>query len=356
MNLARRIFVADSYFDGDRFHADGPFTFLIRGGVVDAVLAGDCSGERAALPEDFRSADVAVERAAFLMPGLVEAHCHLFLDGGELDPAARAAYLDGSADAMMAVARRNLESHLGAGVTLVCDAGDRFGINHRIRAEAEVAEGVRPTVRSVGVALRKPRGYGAFLAREIESGEEIVAAIQELLAASDDLKLMLTDIIDFSSGAMRRGPQFTLDEARLVVRTVHAMGRRVLAHCSGTEGLRIAAEAGVDSIEHGYFMTPDVLAILADKGIAWVPTLSPVHVQWEQREACNWDAAALSNLTRILESHRESIARAADLGVAVLAGSDAGSQGVRHGEALVCEILLLLSRFHRAQRIALCRP
>ncbi len=69
------------------------------------------------------------------MPGLVEAHAHLFLDGSELDTATRNAYLSAEPAQMMATARENAAKSVRAGVTLVRDAGDKYGINHEIRRE-----------------------------------------------------------------------------------------------------------------------------------------------------------------------------------------------------------------------------
>ena len=75
-------------------------------------------------------------RCGFVMPGLVEAHCHLFLDGGELDFAARTRHLDAPFERMMEVARANVGRNLAAGVTLVRDAGD----DRRLDAERLIAE------------------------------------------------------------------------------------------------------------------------------------------------------------------------------------------------------------------------
>ena len=82
------------------------------------------------------------------MPGLVEGHSHLFLDGGQLDFTARTEYLNAPAEEMLAVAKANIAANLAAGVTLVVDAGDRYGVNHAIRLESK-----RVRVRSAGLAL-----------------------------------------------------------------------------------------------------------------------------------------------------------------------------------------------------------
>jgi imidazolonepropionase-like amidohydrolase len=133
-------------------------------------------------------------------------------------------------------------------------------------------------------------------------------------------------------------PQFTLDEARAVVETAHAAGRKVMTHCSGLKGLAVAAGAGVDSIEHGFFMDRATLALMRDKDLAWTPTFCPVHFQWARPDAAGWSAQTVGNLRRILDAHAEHLLLAHQMGVRLLLGTDAGSMGVKHGVAVFEEI------------------
>lgn len=318
--------VTATYFDGLRYHSDGPYTVVVEQGTITGIENGDVSGEigRRGIP---------ATREKFIMPGLVEAHSHLFLDGGQLDFTARNEYLNATGEEMMTVARANTAANLAAGVTLVVDAGDRFGVNHLSRMESG-----RVAVRSAGTALRRPGRYGGFMAREVATREEISSAIKDISRSADDLKVILTGIIDFKAGLVKGEPQFDEEELRAIVLQAHELGLRTFVHCSGVAGLAVAAAAGVDSIEHGFFMSRDILKIMADKGIAWVPTFSPVHFQWQRPELAGWDRQTVANLRRILDSHLEHVALAADLGVPLVAGSDAGSHGVRHGEALIDEL------------------
>ncbi len=311
---------AASWFDGERHH-DSPVMLVVdRGRIVELREAGPA----AAAPD---------ERYAFLMPGLVEAHCHLFLDGGELDFGARTHYLDAPLDTMLEVAHANVARTLAQGVTLARDAGDRYGVNHAMRAESRALE-----VRSAGVALRRPKRYGAFMAREVASLDDALAAVREFAASADDLKIIQTGIIDFESGTVKGGPQFALDELRRIVGLAHDLGLRTFAHCSGTEGIDVAVRAGVDSIEHGFFITEAILRRMAGQGTAWVPTFSPVDFQWRRPELAGWSPPTVAKLRAILDSHREHVALAAHLGVNLVAGSDAGSPGVEHGAGLIAEL------------------
>jgi imidazolonepropionase-like amidohydrolase len=318
--------VAASYFDGEKYFPDGPYTVIVENGNITEVAAGDFS-------EELEKRKIPVRRAPFLMPGLVEAHCHLFLDGGQLDFQVRSEYLNATSSEMQEVARANVAANLAAGVTLVVDAGDRYGINHDIRRESR-----RVAVRSAGLGLRSPGRYGSFMAREVASHAEIEAAVREIGKTADDLKVILTGIIDFEAGGVKGKPQFNTEELRLIVSLARRQGLRTLVHCSGIDGLETAVAAGVDSIEHGFFMTREVLQGMAEQGIAWVPTFSPVHFQWQHPEIAGWNEQTVANLRRILDSHLEHVGLAAELGVPLIAGSDAGSHGVRHGAALIDEL------------------
>ncbi len=321
--------VVDRYFDGSRHHTDGPFTLTVQDRRISEIRHGDalCAG-------------MQVQRARFLMPGLVEAHSHLFLDGGEHDPTRRTAYLKAPRDEMLAVGRRSVRQSLAAGVTLVRDAGDIHGINLLLRAEQRDAKAL-PTVLCAGRAIRNTRRYGSFMAQELTDQTRTEQLVSELAADADQIKILMTGIIDFEAGAVQGAPQFTQEQATQIVATARTHGLRTFAHCSGAAGIAIALAAGVDSIEHGFFVTREQLQIMADRAVCWVPTFSPVHFQWSRPEIAGWSAQAVGNLERILDDHWRQLDLAYRLGVPVLVGSDAGSMGVPHGRACVDELILM---------------
>lgn len=320
--------IVKACFDGDRYRGDGPTTIGLDGGRIADVLPGEfpCGDGESTI------------RAEFALPGLVDAHCHLFLDGGELDSQKRSRYLDAPFEEMVATAQANVGRSLARGVTLVRDAGDRFGVNHRVRGSSSSL-----TVRSCGTGLRRKNRYGSFIAREVDDAADIVAAVRQLAESSDDIKIVQTGIIDFETGRMKGGIQFDLEALSLIVKTAQEVGLKTFAHCSGVEGIETAVRARVDSIEHGFFMTSDLLRRMADQGTAWVPTFSPVEFQWRRPEIAGWAPGVTAGLRRILDSHAMQVTVAAELGVPLVAGSDAGSHGVSHGDGLVNELLQMLA-------------
>lgn len=337
------LLLTESWFDGRACRANGPYAMLIEAGRIEAIAAG---AEARALAE--AHPDARARRAAFVMPGLVEAHAHLFLDGDELDAQARARYLEAPRATMIEVARRNLTKALHHGITLIRDAGDRYGVNHALRDELRGdahagGASALPGLRSPGAGIRRPGRYGGFIAHEAADDEAIVAAVHRIAdSGADDLKIILSGIIDFASGMVKGEPQFDERSLALLVRTAHGRGLKTFAHCSGQPGLEVAVAAGVDSIEHGFFISREILVCMAEQGIAWVPTFSPVHFQWAQPQHAGWNEATVARLRQILDAHLEHVALAHRLGVELVAGSDAGSPGVSHGRALVEELRFFL--------------
>jgi imidazolonepropionase-like amidohydrolase len=322
----RRIIV-EAWFDGVALHAEGPYLIVVTDGVIASI----------ALAAATEKADL---RAAFAMPGLCDAHVHLFLDGAKLDPVERNAQLRSGLPAMLAVARSNIDNSLQAGVTVLRDAGDVFGVNHAMREEFGARAGDTMTLRSCGAGLRRTGRYGRLLAHEI-GASDMAAGVDAAAETADDVKVLLTDIVDFESGQMKRPPQFDLEEMQFIVERARRHKRRTFVHCSGVDGLAIAVAAGVDSIEHGYFMNREILKRMADSEIAWVPTFAPVRFQFERPEIAGWSRTAMANLERLLASHAEHLALGHELGVPIIAGSDAGSPGVPHGSGLIDELYFM---------------
>jgi imidazolonepropionase-like amidohydrolase len=330
MSASRLAVIADQFFDGERLHR-WRHTVRVVDGRIDSVEEGDL--EHALAREGW-----AIERGALLLPGLVDAHVHLFLDGATTNVAQRAEHLKRPAEELAAAARQHARDTADWGVTLVRDAGDRHGINHRIRAEALEPGSGLARVRSVGAGLKRAKRYGAFMGMDAGDAASLPALVEELARASDEIKLILTGIIDFELGGVTEAPQFSASEAALVVATARRCGRKVLAHCSGPQGLEIAVDAGVDSIEHGFFIDRTTLARMRDRDQAWTPTFCPVHFQWAHPGVARWPAATVRSLRRILDEHAEHLRIAHQLGVRLLVGTDAGSMGVHHGRAVFEEM------------------
>lgn len=288
------------------------------------------------------AADVTAPDAT-LLPGLSEAHAHLFLEGGELILDKRAEYLKQTSDGLLASAKLRLEKLVRLGVMAVRDAGDKDGVGLALSKLCQRADRpLMPYLDSPGAAIHHRGRYGSFMGGALEeyaSPAECVAA--RVAAGADRIKLIPTGIINFKQGAVTTEPQMTVEELRQLAAAANATGRQTFAHASGDAGIERVIESGIDSVEHGFFVRDDQLTRMRDRQIAWVPTFAPVQLQVDQAAHFGWDATIVGNLQRILDGHAASLAKAHALGVLIIAGSDAGSCGVAHGIGFLRELELM---------------
>jgi imidazolonepropionase-like amidohydrolase len=278
-----------------------------------------------------------------LLPGLVEAHAHLFLEGGELDLDKRAAYLKQTPEELLAAARDRLARLVRLGISGVRDAGDKDGVGLALSKLCKSADRpLMPYVESPGAGIHHKGRYGSFMGDALEnyaSPADCVRARVE--AGADRIKLIPTGIINFKKGLVTTEPQMTTDEILQLVAAAKSFGKQTFAHASGDVGIDRVIDGGVDSVEHGFFMRDDQLARMRDRRTAWVPTFAPVQEQVDHADMMGWDAEVVANLRGILERHGASLVKAHEMGVLIVAGSDAGSVGVAHALGLVYEMELM---------------
>ncbi len=278
-----------------------------------------------------------------LLPGLIEAHAHLFLEGGELNLDKRAAYLKQTSGELLLAAMSRLEKLVRIGVIAGRDAGDKDGVGLALsKLYASEQRPLMPYLDSPGAGIHHQGRYGSFMGEPIENFNSIEAVVEaRIRAGADRIKLIPTGIINFKKGQVTTEPQMTTDEVSEFVRCSRARGKQTFAHASGDVGIDRAIDGGVDSIEHGFFLRDDQLAKLRDRHIAWVPTFAPVQEQVDHADLMGWDGEVIGNLQRILDQHGRSLVKAQEMGVLIIAGSDAGSCGVAHGTGFLYELELM---------------
>jgi len=322
------------------------------GAIRDAHLVYDAHGIRyagadrppaTALRSGAVSPDVSLPDWT-VMPGLIDAHVHLFLEGQPMDAAVRKAGTAQSPEALVRQGAARLEKIVGTGVMAVRDAGDNRGVNLALRKQ--YLDRPRVTVLAyldaAGAAVHRRGRYGKFYGLPLEDFPDAAACVESRRAAgADRLKLIATDIIDFALGAVTKPPQLTEEDVTALVAAARERNLPTFAHASGADGIEHVVEGGIDTVEHGFFVTGSQLARMRDRRIAWVPTFIPVQVQVDRAGEMAWSPEALDGLRRILDGHARAVRQAHDLGVMILAGSDAGSCGVPHGLGLLNELELL---------------
>lgn len=278
-----------------------------------------------------------------LLPMLIEAHAHMFLDGAPIELDSRERYLEHPREWMLERARARWEKILWCGVGAVRDAGDKHGVGLALAGDSKTQHGIRrttPYLDSPGAAIYHRGRYGSFMGEPIEDcGTAKACVAQRVAAGADRIKLLVSGIINFAAGRVTTPPQMPVEEVAAIVAAASGCGRQTLAHASGTPGIENAIAGGVTTVEHGFFITPDQLARMRDRRIGWVPTFAPVALQLDRAEELGHNAAVRDHLAKILARHGEMLCHATQIGVPIIAGSDAGSCGVPHGLGLLDELV-----------------
>jgi len=272
-----------------------------------------------------------------VLPGLVDCHVHLALNGVDFDSSLQR-WENGEE-----ITRRlagSLENTLRAGILAVRDGGDRRLIGLMAACLAG-GKATPPFIIATGRALRKKGKYGSFLGKGV-TAPEIRAAVRETAASgAAQIKVLVSGIVSFREYGKVGPLQFSREELSLLVSEAHALGLKVMAHASSDEGTALAVACGVDSLEHGYFISRDTLARMAGRGIAWVPTIIPVAAQACEPLHRNHSPGQLALIEKTYRRQQVMVDTARRLGVIIGVGTDAGASGVRHGLSYAGELTLL---------------
>jgi imidazolonepropionase-like amidohydrolase len=276
-----------------------------------------------------------------VLPGLVDSHVHLTLSGST-DPGRRARQLRAGCEALRPVIAENLARHLSCGVLAVRDGGDRQACTWRfLRDPGGLGPGLAPVaVQTGGSAWHKPGRYGGLIGRPVDPDLTLAQAVARHSGRCDWVKVVNSGLNSLTEFGKETPPQFEEAELREAVAAARRLGLSVMAHANGREPVRIALLAGCRSIEHGFFMGPENLERLAEREATWVPTAVTMqaYLAVPGRGGRSDETAR-----RTLEHQIEQLRRARELQVEVAVGTDAGSPGVDHGEAVLAEMKLFMA-------------
>ena len=320
-------------FDGENILEDVHF-------VYDHRTIHHLSKELPSLYFDLsQESPVRIPEDDVLMPCLLEGHAHLHLLGNELDFEKRKQQQSQSSEDLLVEAQKRMVNLAKYGLGAVRDGGDAQGIGLKL---AEQKTECAPVYFSPGAGINRQKRYGSFFARPYEEFSDADSCVANRFEqGAKHLKMVVSGIIDFQKGAVTAKPQFNAEEIAQFVNSAHARGLSVMAHASGEEGIRESVWGGVDTLEHGFFMQNEHLEEMLKRGTLWIPTFAPVQCQVDYAKQMGWTPDIVGNLQRILDHHAKMLCRALAMGVNIVAGSDAGSIGVAHGDGLLYELELM---------------
>ncbi|RPJ75283.1 MAG: amidohydrolase family protein [Acidobacteria bacterium] len=316
-------------FDATSEQAHAGWVVVVTGNKIAAV--GPASSVTA--PRDARTIDLP---GTTLLPGLIEAHTHVFLhaynetlwnDQVLKEPEAYRTIL----------AVRHCERSLLAGFTTLRDLGTEGAGYADVALQRAINEGLVPGPR-LYVATRAivatasygpgPAGFAPNFetpkgAQEASGIPEVLKAVREQVGHGADWVKVYAD---YRRGTGPSVPTFSLEELKALVEEAHSAGKPVSAHASTAEGMRRAVLAGVDTIEHGYGGTDEVFRLMADHNVAFYPTLTAVEASSEYSGAYKRGGTP----TRSMEQAKGALQLAMKNNVIIGLGGDVGVYS--HGE------------------------
>jgi imidazolonepropionase-like amidohydrolase len=307
-------------FDGTAVHEN--WVVVVRGNKIDSAGPAD----KVVIPEGARIVSLP---NMTLLPGLIDAHTHLLLH-----PYNEASWenqvLKEPLGLRVCRATNHARSTLLAGFTTIRDLGTEGADYADVGIKQAINEGIIPGPRML-VATRAivargtyaPRGFAPEIrvpqgAEEADGGEALDRIVRDQIGRGADCIKYYADYRPETGKALR--PAFTLDEMKRMVAVAGNSGVPVVAHAMSKEGMRLAALAGVATIEHGNEGDVEVYRLMAEKGVALCPTLAASEAMsryggWKQ------DAEPEP---KELKSRRASFKEALTAGVTIVCGSDAG--------------------------------
>jgi imidazolonepropionase-like amidohydrolase len=309
--------------DGDAAHPG--WAVLVHDGAIAAVgpaasIQAPAGAQRIALP------------GTTLTPGLIDLHSHVFLHPYN-ETLWNDQVLKEPQDYRTLEAAAHARATLLAGFTTLRDLGTEGAGFADVSVKRAIDEGMIPGPRMF-VATRAivatasygpgPRGFRPDMdlpggAQEISGVDEAIRATREQAGRGADWIKLYADYRVGADGSTQ--PTLSLAEMKAIVDTAHLSGRPVAAHASSDEGVRLAMEAGVDSIEHGYGASEATFRLLKQHGTAYEPTLTAVESTAEYFE--HYVPGQSEPTARMREAER-AFRTALKLGVTIGNGSDVG--------------------------------
>ncbi len=295
----------------------------------DRIVAVGTAAELAGRSQGARVIDLG---NATVLPGLIDAHTHVFLNDDVGPGVYDAILLKQSAPYRAIEAAANARTALMYGFTSLRDLETEGAMYADVDVKTAIARGVVPGPRmSVATRALAPtgmyplRGYNWELAmpigvQTIDGPEQARKAVREEIGFGADWIKFYADHGVYEGGAdrpVRSIVNFTPAEAAAIVDEAHRLGIKVSAHANGWDGIDAALRAGVDSIEHGQGITDDLANRMVAQNVAWCPTM--MAYQYAAKKLApdprGWMAAV----------HKTALARAFKRGVRIAFGTDAGA-------------------------------
>jgi imidazolonepropionase-like amidohydrolase len=311
---------AGELIDGRSEHVIHNALIVVEGDRILSVTEGGTP------PQGAEFIDLSKET---VLPGFVDAHTHVLLNGDVTEEEYDKQLLKDSIPYRAILAARNAKIALDHGFTTIRDLETEGAMYADVDVKKAIANGEVPGPRmQVATRAMTPTGMYPLLGYswelKVPTGVEYVDGVENARKAVRQQVMYGADWIKFyadrkyyftSDGVLHSWVNFTDDEAKAIVDEAHRLGKKVAAHAIGSDGIAAALRAGVDSIEHGIGLTDPEMDEMVERGVYWVPTVTVVVAVAPGRGG-NW--------VKMVDVEKAAFQKALQKHVKIVLGTDAG--------------------------------
>lgn len=283
---------------------------LVEDGTIKEV------GANIAIPEGAKVVDLGGKT---MLPGIFNCHVHMCSDAGN----GRREQISDASAAIRGI--KNLRTLVNSGVTYIRDAGSPHYIDIDLHEAQLRGDIVAPEMQTAGRCICMTGGHGHDSGREADGPDDCrKAAREQLKAGATWIKVMATGGV-MTKGVEPGSPQLTEEELRAAIEEAHKAGAKSFTHAQGMTGIKNALRAGVDSIEHGFFMDDWCFDFMKEHNVFFVPTLAAPYWIKVNGTAAGIPDYMVRKVENTIEAHQDTFRRAHKAGVKIALGTDAGT-------------------------------
>lgn len=283
---------------------------LVEDGTIKEV------GANIAVPEGAKVIDLGGKT---MLPGIFNCHVHMCSDAGN----GRREQISDASAAIRGI--KNLRTLVNSGVTYIRDAGSPHYIDIDLHEAQLRGDIVAPEMQTAGRCICMTGGHGHDSGRDADGPDDCrKAAREQLKAGATWIKVMATGGV-MTKGVEPGSPQLTEEELRAAIEEAHKAGAKSFTHAQGMTGIKNALRAGVDSIEHGFFMDDWCFDFMKEHNVFFVPTLAAPYWIKVNGTAAGIPDYMVRKVENTIEAHQDTFRRAHKAGVKIALGTDAGT-------------------------------